>query len=83
MAFWSTPAVEEVGVLADALESGAQGFVLKLGGISQLVKALRAVGAGERYVDPAIKRLLDSAPGGRSLLLTKREREVFEFLARA
>src|ERR1700704_998574 len=32
-------AAEEVTVLADALESGAQGFVLKLGGVKQLIEA--------------------------------------------
>jgi DNA-binding NarL/FixJ family response regulator len=72
---------EEVGVLADALESGAQGFVLKLGGISQLVEALHKVARGERYVDPAIRVLIDAQVDGKPLLLTKREREVFDLLA--
>jgi DNA-binding NarL/FixJ family response regulator len=44
--------IEEVGTLVQALESGARGFVLKLGDIDQL-----------------------------PLLLTKREREVFDLLA--
>ncbi len=73
--------IEDVVTLADALESGARGFVLKLGGISQLVEALRIVAGGERYVDPAIRALLDAEIDGKPLLLTKREREVFELLA--
>jgi two-component system, NarL family, response regulator DevR len=71
---------EEVGILADALESGAQGFVLKLGGINQLIEALHTVARGERYVDPAIRVLID-AQDGEPLLLTKRERQVFDLLA--
>jgi DNA-binding NarL/FixJ family response regulator len=73
--------VEEVAVLADALESGAQGFVLKLGGIKQLIEALHLVASGERYVDPAIRALVDAEADGKPLLLTKREREVFDLLA--
>ena len=73
---------EEVAFLADALESGAQGFVLKLGGIKQLIEALHIVAGGERYVDPAIRALLDAEADGKPLLLTKREGEVFDLLAR-
>jgi DNA-binding NarL/FixJ family response regulator len=73
--------VEEVAVLAEALESGAQGFVLKLGNIERLIGALQIVACGERYVDPAIKALVDAEPDGRPLLLTDREREVFDLLA--
>jgi DNA-binding NarL/FixJ family response regulator len=73
---------EEVAVLADALESGAQGFVLKLGGVKRLIEALHRVAGGERYVDPAIRALLDAEADGKPLLLTKREGEVFDLLAR-
>lgn len=73
--------VEELAVLADALESGAQGFALKLGGIKQLIEALHLVASGERYVDPAIRALVDAQADGKPLLLTKREREVFDLLA--
>jgi DNA-binding NarL/FixJ family response regulator len=72
--------IEDVGTLAEALESGARGFVLKLGGIDQLVRALDLVGKGKRYVDPAIRALLDADVEGKPLL-TKREREVFDLLA--
>lgn len=72
--------IEDVGTLAEALESGARGFVLKLGGIDQLVHALDLVGKGKRYVDPAIRSLLDADVEGKRLL-TKREREVLDLLA--
>jgi DNA-binding NarL/FixJ family response regulator len=74
--------IEDVGTLAEALESGARGFLLKLGGIDQLVQALRLLARGERYVDPTIRELLDAEVDGKPLLLTKREREVFDLLAR-
>lgn len=73
--------VEDADTLAEALECGARGFALKVGGIANLVGGLRLIARGERYVDPAIRELLDSTVGGRRLVLTKREREVFEFLA--
>src|SRR4029077_11673585 len=66
--------------LADVLESGAEGIVLKPGGLGALVEALRAVARGERYVDSAIAEILDVADdAGR--LLTRREREIFALLA--
>jgi DNA-binding NarL/FixJ family response regulator len=73
--------IEDVTVLAEALESGARGFALKLGGTATLVQALRSVARGERYVDPAISALLDAEVDGKPLLLTKREREIFDLLA--
>jgi DNA-binding NarL/FixJ family response regulator len=73
--------IEDVGTLVQALESGARGFVLKLGDIDQLVHALDLVAAGKRYVDPAIRVLLDAEVDGKPLFLTKREREVFDLLA--
>jgi two-component system response regulator DevR len=73
--------VEDVTTLAEALESGARGFVLKPGSARQLVQALRLVSSGKRYVDPAITTLLDAGVEGKPLLLTRREREVFDLLA--
>jgi DNA-binding NarL/FixJ family response regulator len=73
--------VEDVTTLAVALESGARGFLLKPAGTKQLVHALRLVSSGQRYVDPAITALLDAEVGGRPLLLTRRERDVFGLLA--
>jgi two-component system response regulator DevR len=73
--------VEDVTTLAKALESGARGFLLKPAGTRQLVQALRLVASGQRYVDPAITMLLDAGVDGKPLLLTVREREVFDHLA--
>lgn len=73
--------VEDVGTLAEALESGARGFLLKLGGVTQLVQALRLLARGDRYVDPTIRALLDAEIDGEPLVLTKRQREIFDLLA--
>lgn len=73
--------VEDASTLAEALECGASGFVLKLGGFTKLIQGLRLVARGERYVDPAITTLLDAEVDGRPLLLTGREREIFDLLA--
>ncbi len=66
--------------LADALETGAEGIVLKPSGLAPLVEALRAVHRGERYVGAEIREIIDLADGGDQLL-TKRERDVFVLLA--
>jgi DNA-binding NarL/FixJ family response regulator len=73
--------VEDIATLADALDSGAAGFALKLGGITKLIQGLRLVAAGKRYVDPAVRVVLDADVDARPLLLTSREREVFDLLA--
>jgi DNA-binding NarL/FixJ family response regulator len=73
--------VENASTLAEALECGARGFALKLGSIAQLIQGLRLVARGERYVDPRIRALLDADVDGKPLVLTKREREIFDLLA--
>lgn len=66
--------------LTDALEVGADGIVLKPGGLGSLLEALRAVDRGERHVDPALAEILRAAEGSEHLL-TPRERQVFALLA--
>ncbi len=73
--------LDNVATLAEALECGARGFALKLGSIAQLIQGLRLVARGERYVDPRIRALLDAEVDCEPLLLTKREREIFDLLA--
>lgn len=72
--------VDDAALLGDALETGARGFVLKLGPLGELVDAIRAVRRGDRYVDDRFKQLLESDVAGERLL-SKREREVFALLA--
>ncbi|MDP9311352.1 MAG: response regulator transcription factor [Chloroflexota bacterium] len=67
------------------LEAGAGGYVLKTAESRELVRAIRAVAAGQSALDPAIAsrlvtRVGQHPPGGESL--TDRELEVLRLAAR-
>lgn len=83
---------EERGYVSRLLRAGAAGFVLKRTASSELVRAIRAVAAGERYVDPALAGALLSEQVSRpsrvgeaaqpsTVALTVRETEVLRLLA--
>ena len=72
------------------LQAGASGYLLKTAPVSELVKAIRQVRAGESPLDPAIARKVvarmsgerDSAHGVSALPdLTARELEILQLLA--
>jgi DNA-binding NarL/FixJ family response regulator len=70
------------------LSNGAAGYVLKLSACDELVRAIRAVAAGETYVDPALAGSL-APPSRRSgsgtiavATLSERELEVVRLVAR-
>jgi DNA-binding NarL/FixJ family response regulator len=74
-----------------ALRAGASGFLLKDAAPAEIVNAIRAVVAGEAWLDPAVARgLIDEfaarperrePTAGEVDLLTRREREVLVLLA--
>lgn len=66
-----------------ALQAGASGYVVKGSGLDDLVSALRAVAAGDRYLDECIDPgSLDAPRSGDDLeRLTPREREVLRLVA--
>jgi two-component system, NarL family, response regulator NreC len=65
-----------------AFASGAQGYLLKTAADGELVDAIRAVGAGERYLHPSLgAALAQPAPPDPLDVLTDREREVLQLLA--
>ncbi len=65
-----------------AFASGAQGYLLKTAAEAELVDAIRAVGAGERYLHPSLgAALAQPAPPDPLDVLTEREREVLQLLA--
>jgi DNA-binding NarL/FixJ family response regulator len=69
-------------LLADALEVGARGFVLKEAPLQDLVRAVERVAGGEAYVDPVLAGILVGAPATSQVpTLTQREREVLRLLA--
>ena len=72
--------------LAAALNSGAQGYVLKGVGSRTLAEILRSVAAGERYVSPTLSARLLSALSNASQAsplaeLSPREREILVLVA--
>ncbi len=72
----------ERALLAEALDAGARGFVLKEAPLADLVRAIERVAAGETYVDPVLAGLLVTAHMTQTLpQLTRREREVLRHLA--
>jgi DNA-binding NarL/FixJ family response regulator len=73
-----------------SLKAGARGYLLKDAEALDLVRAVRAVAAGESYFSPAVsKRLLggylaggaDNVPDDDVALLTERERQVLQLVA--
>ncbi|HZU40377.1 MAG TPA: response regulator transcription factor [Solirubrobacteraceae bacterium] len=78
--------------IIEALRAGASGFLLKDAPIEELVRAVRAVAAGDAQLSPAVtKRLLDQVArrlpvavrrdSGPLAQLTEREREVLRLMA--
>ena len=72
--------------VSEAFEAGASGYVLKEAADTEVVDAVRAVAAGERYVHPALgARLVQAAADERRRAdedpLSDREREVLRLLA--
>ncbi len=71
------------------LEAGAAGYLIKDSALEELVKAIRAVMAGQTYLCPAVagavveayKAGRPGAPAAVASALTAREREVLQLLA--
>lgn len=81
--------------LVEALEAGAQGFLLKNSRAEQLVEGVRSVAAGDALLAPEVTRavIARAVEGGRAATgaqadaaavaeLTEREREVLQLVAR-
>ncbi len=71
------------------LEAGAAGYVLKQSSPLELLRAIRTVAAGEKYVDPAMARRaketgmrpVPAHPRGNPAVLSPREIEVMRLIA--
>jgi DNA-binding NarL/FixJ family response regulator len=77
---------DDPGYVRAAFEAGASGYVLKEAADSEVVSAVRAIAAGERYVHPALgARLIAAEAEERKRAeadpLSEREREVLRLLA--
>ena len=72
----------ERGLLLEALDAGARGFLLKEAPLNDLARAIRLVSGGATYVDPALAGLVAGSDAvDRLPKLTKREREVLRLIA--
>ncbi|MCV7358811.1 response regulator [Mycolicibacterium fluoranthenivorans] len=78
-------------LLSDVLRAGADGFVLKDSPAEELIRAVRAVGSAQSYLDPAVTaRVLTTyrnsaapvADGSALAELTPRERDVLTLIAK-
>jgi two-component system response regulator NreC len=77
---------DDLQYVREAFEAGARGYVLKEAADTDVVDAVRAVAAGERYVHPALGARLIAAESeerkrAESDPLSEREREVLRLLA--
>jgi len=63
-----------------SLQAGAHGYILKSAMREELLRAIRDVGDGKRYLDPAVAPLLAERLAQRSL--TSRELEVLQMVAK-
>ena len=69
-------------LVAEALEAGVRGFVLKEAPLADVARAIHTVGGGGLYVDPVLAGALAAAETSGSLKrLSQREREVLRLLA--
>ena len=75
--------------VVSSILAGASGYLLKNTSRAQLLRAIRAVGAGQELIDPAVtgkvtRRLAQLARGPEALPdpLSEREREVLALIAR-
>ena len=79
----------EGGYLQELLQAGASGYVLKQSSSEELLRAIRAVGSGQSYLDPAVTTTIvgkytDSAiksTARNSVSLTSREADVLRLIA--
>ncbi|MDQ3754135.1 MAG: response regulator transcription factor [Acidobacteriota bacterium] len=79
----------ERAYLQQLLEAGASGYLLKQSASQELLRAIRAVAAGQKYLDPAMtehlvenvvsRRTARGAPANTDL--SKREQEVLRLIA--
>ena len=69
-------------LVAEALDAGVKGFVLKEAPLADVARAIQTVGGGSVYVDPVLAGALATGETSGSVkLLSQREREVLRLLA--
>jgi DNA-binding NarL/FixJ family response regulator len=80
---------EDYGFLTEMLRAGAAGYVLKQSASAELIRAVRAVAAGQNYLDPSVTSKVAGGPAGRrqkintasGKAVSEREEEVLRLIA--
>lgn len=72
----------EPAYAARAIGAGAHGYVAKSAAPEELIQAIRAVAHGEQIIPPGVDKLLAAGDGHPASMLTARETQVMEMLAR-
>ena len=72
----------EPAYAARAIGAGAHGYVAKSGRPEELIEAIHAVMRGEQIIPPGVDKLAASGDGHPTRVLTARETQVMEMLAR-
>jgi DNA-binding NarL/FixJ family response regulator len=73
---------DQVSIIRKMKENGASGFLLKDATKQEIVRALQEVNKGKEYVSFSVAEALKkSAPNDQLPMLTKREKEILEFIA--
>ena len=74
---------DEPAFAREALRAGARGYVVKQSAAAELVGAIRAIVAGDTYINPSLGARMAAEPesGGPPDDLTPRETEILELLA--
>jgi len=77
----------EVEYLLDAMDNGANGYILKDSGSGELIKAIKAVYIGERYIQPNLIPMLNARllkredDNDKAKDLTRREKQILVNIA--
>ena len=80
---------EDEGLLREAIDAGASGYIIKRAVESELINAIHAVARGELYIHPSMTRALIHEPAKRTRArsggqesLTPRETDVLRLIVR-
>ena len=86
---------EDLSLIQSCLQQGAMGYILKINGKDELLRAILDIAGDRRYLDPKVTEILIGGPQecetlqlhrgpnlGSEKLLTKREQEILHHLAK-
>jgi DNA-binding NarL/FixJ family response regulator len=73
---------DQASVIRRMMDNGASGYLLKDASKSEILEAIRTVAKGKTFINFSVAQVLkNNTPNDALPLLTKREKEVLEFIA--